>query len=220
MWTLYTFGDSILDSGAYNPLRLTAGELLVRNDDDVFPEFRGRDLSALGPTRLEHRAVDGSTVENLRGQLRGLTPPHSGESAAIVTVGGNDLLAGLLLDPGPGFREFARSLEEFLRVLPVRPVWLGNVYDPTCGDDSRNFLGITPALARAGLARMNATLAEVAGRLGPSEGGLVDLHAHFLTGDASWFQNVIEPSLTGASEVRRAFLPFLTRSHRQVGSGS
>jgi hypothetical protein len=35
----------------------------------------------------------------------------------------------------------------------------------------------------------------------------VDLHAHFLTGDPSWFTKEVEPSLTGASEVRRAFLP-------------
>jgi len=38
---------------------------------------------------------------------------------------------------------------------------------------------------------------------------LVDLHAHFLRGDPSWFVHTIEPSLTGASEVRRAFLQAL-----------
>jgi hypothetical protein len=37
-------------------------------------------------------------------------------------------------------------------------------------------------------------------------GTLVDLRAHFLTGDESWFERNIEPSLTGASEVRRCFL--------------
>ena len=44
--------------------------------------------------------------------------------------------------------------------------------------------------------------AEAAGRYG----ALVDLHAHFLTGDPSWFTEIIEPSLVGASEVRRCFL--------------
>ena len=38
---------------------------------------------------------------------------------------------------------------------------------------------------------------------------VVDVHAHFLTGDPSWYTRTIEPSLTGASEVRRAFLPHL-----------
>jgi acyl-CoA thioesterase-1 len=38
---------------------------------------------------------------------------------------------------------------------------------------------------------------------------LADLHAHFLRGDPSWFTNTIEPSLIGASEVRRVFLDAL-----------
>ncbi|MBA2565084.1 MAG: hypothetical protein H0V09_06635 [Gemmatimonadetes bacterium] len=47
---------------------------------------------------------------------------------------------------------------------------------------------------------------EVLARLATRYGRLVDLHAHFLTGDPSWFTRTIEPSLRGASEVRRAFL--------------
>src|SRR4051812_34998426 len=31
--TLYTFGDSILDCGGYNPNGIDPGQLLVRNDD-------------------------------------------------------------------------------------------------------------------------------------------------------------------------------------------
>jgi acyl-CoA thioesterase-1 len=42
---------------------------------------------------------------------------------------------------------------------------------------------------------------------------VVDLHAHFLRGDPSWYVHTIEPSLRGASEVRRAFLaPVLLRA--------
>jgi hypothetical protein len=40
-------------------------------------------------------------------------------------------------------------------------------------------------------------------------GTLIDLHAHFLTGDSTWCAQIIEPSLRGASEVRRCFLPAL-----------
>jgi hypothetical protein len=46
-------------------------------------------------------------------------------------------------------------------------------------------------------------LAGLAGRYG----ALVDLHAHFLSGDPSWYVSTIEPSLVGPSEVRPAFLP-------------
>lgn len=199
MVTLYTFGDSILDCGRYNELGLTPGQLLMRNDDRLFPEFRGQDLTARGAARLVHRAQDGATVSDLPGQGRGVRV--DGPAIALVTIGGNDLLAGLIRDSGSGLQAFATRLEGFLQQLPVRPVLLGNVYDPTFGDDARNFLGVDPTLARSNHRRLNALLAAAASRYG----ALADLHGHFLTGDPSWFTNTIEPSLRGASEVRRVF---------------
>ncbi len=201
MLTVVTFGDSILDCGHYNQHGVHPGQLIVRNDDRLFPEFKGIDLASQGEARLEHRAVDGARVGGLQSQARGLRV--EGPAVAMITIGGNDLLGGLVTDTGPGVRQFEQALEEFLRQLPVRPVLVGNVYDPTFGDDRLNFLGVDPALARANHRRMNAVLAEIGGRYG----ALVDLHAHFLTGDPSWFVNIIEPSLRGASEVRRCFLP-------------
>ena len=210
MLTLYTFGDSILDCGHYNEFGVTPGQLLVRNDDRLFPEFRGRDLSSRGPARLVHRAQDGATIANLPGQARGVgVEGLEGRAVALLTVGGNDLLQGLVLDHGPGIDAFAAALDDFACRLPhpegPRPILLGNVYDPTFGDDRQNFLGIDPAAARANHRRVNAVIADVAGRYG----ALVDLHAHFLGGDPSWFTQTIEPSLRGASEVRRCFLPHL-----------
>lgn len=58
-------------------------------------------------------------------------------------------------------------------------------------------------IARQNLQRVNTMIQEIANLYGQ----LIDLHAHFLTGDLSWFTATIEPSLKGASEVRRAFLP-------------
>ena len=198
--TVYTFGDSILDCGHYNQHGVTPGGLLVRNDDRLFPEFRGRDLSARGPVRLEHRAQDGATVGRLPAQAQGLRV--AGDAVALLTVGGNDLLSGLIVDRGPGLDAFAAALDAFLDALPVRPVLVGNVYDPTFGDDRNNFLGVDPATARRNQARMEAILADAAERVGK----LVDLHGHFLRGDPTWFTHTIEPSLVGASEVRRCFL--------------
>jgi hypothetical protein len=201
--TLYTFGDSILDAGWYNDRGLDPGQLLIRNDDVLFPEFRGQDLSSRGAVRLEHRAVDGATVDSLPAQARNLAP--SEKAAAILTVGGNDLLRGLLVDRGPGIAAFATALDTFLRDLPVRPVLLGNVYDPTFGDDALNFTGVDPTLARENHRLVTAVIAKLAG----TYGALVDLHAHFLNGDPTWCTNIIEPSLRGVSEVRRCFLPHL-----------
>jgi predicted esterase/lysophospholipase L1-like esterase len=202
-FTLYTFGDSILDSRWYNDRGLDPGQLLIRNDDARFPEFRGRDLASHGPVRLEHRAVDGATVDSLPAQARNLA--SSERAAAILTVGGNDLLRGLLVDNGPGMAVFATALDAFLRDLPVRPVLMGNVYDPTFGDDALNFTGVDPDLARENHRRINTIIAELASKYG----ALVDLHAHFLSGDPSWCTHTIEPSLHGASEIRRCFLPHL-----------
>lgn len=202
MFTLYTFGDSILDCARYNDHGVHPGQLLVRNDDRLFPAFKGQDLQSRAQAKLVHRAVDGATVEDLEEQGRGLRKPD-GPAVALLTIGGNDLLRGLAVDTGAGLRAFEAELERFLRALPVRPVLVGNVYDPTGGDDSRNFLGVEPRIARANHRRVNEVLA----RMGTRYGALVDLHAHFLAGDPSWFTRTIEPSLLGASEVRRAFWP-------------
>jgi acyl-CoA thioesterase I len=198
--TVYTFGDSILDCGRYNRYGVHPGQLIVRNHDKLFPEFRGRDLQSRRSARLEHRAVDGATVAGLPAQARKVSP--SGSAVALLTVGGNDLLMGLAGDSGRGIKAFETALERFVRALPIRPVLLGTVYDPTFGDDARNFLGIAPRIARANHQRVN----DIIRSLGARYGRTVDIHAHFLTGDPSWFTQTIEPSLTGTSEVRRAFL--------------
>ncbi len=206
MITVYTFGDSILDCERYNSEGVHPGQLLVRNDDALFPEFRGHDLSTRGPARLAHHAQDGATVDNLPAQVQGVRA--EGSSVALLTIGGNDLLRGLIRDHGPGVAAFRTALDAFVSDLPIRPVLLGNVYDPTFGDDRRNFLGVDPALGRTNHRRVNTAIAEVAGRYGV----LVDLHTHFLGGDPSWFTATIEPSLRGASEVRRCFLREITPS--------
>ena len=202
--TLFTFGDSILDCGHYNAHGVHPGALLVQNDDVLFPEFRGQDLRSGRGGRLEHRALDGATVDGLARQLHGVRAP-AGPAVALLTVGGNDLLRGLAADTGDGLRRFERTLNSFVRALPVRPLLVGTVYDPTFGDDSRNFLGVEARIARRNHRRVNEVLAEVASR----HGALADLHGHFLRGGPSWYVHTIEPSLRGASEIRRAFLPLV-----------
>ena len=201
--TVYTFGDSILDCGHYNNHGVHPGQLLVRNNDRLFPEFKGQDLQARGPARLEHRARDGARIDGLPLQTRTMAVARN--AVALVTIGGNDLLGGLAGDRGPGFKAFEAALDAWLRALPIRPVLLANVYDPTFGDDSKNFLRWDAKIARPNFRRMNELLGTVAQRYGK----LADIHAHFLKGDPSWYVHTIEPSLKGASELRRVFLKTL-----------
>jgi acyl-CoA thioesterase I len=200
MLTLFTFGDSILDCSHYNEQGVDPGRLLAKNDDRLFPEFRGRDLSSRGTALLEHRAVDGSIVDDLPDQVEFLVV--DGPAIAILTIGGNDLLTSLLDDRGPGIEAFARKLDHFLHYLPIRPVLIGTVYDPTFGNDALNVFGIDPSWGRENHRRVNAVLAD----LGTAYGAVVDLHRHFLEGRPDWYTRTIEPSLVGASEVRRCFL--------------
>jgi len=52
--------------------------------------------------------------------------------------------------------------------------------------------------------------------LGQPNGAPVDLHAHFLTGDPSWYTNIMEPSLRGASEAHGCFLPCVVEAAEQM----
>lgn len=212
-FTVLTFGDSILDCGRYNEYGVHPGQLIVRNDDRLFPDFKGCDLWSGGGAYLDHRARDGAVVDSLPGQARGLRVAEP--AVALVTVGGNDLLIGLAADRGAGIARFEHQLDAFLRALPVRPVLLGTIYDPTFGDDSRNFLGVDARIARPNFNRLNSVIAELASRYGE----LVDVHRHFLGGDPSWYTMTIEPSLRGASEVRGAFLPAVLRARDEQVTG-
>ncbi|HEY9781296.1 MAG TPA: hypothetical protein V6D09_14295 [Leptolyngbyaceae cyanobacterium] len=96
MVTLYTFGDSILDCGRYNEFGVHPGQLLIDNNDRLFPEFHAQDLESRVSARLEHRARDGATVTGLQSQAKGLQV--KGRAIALLTIGGNDLLRGLIYD--------------------------------------------------------------------------------------------------------------------------
>ena len=67
MFTVYTFGDSILDCARYNNYDVHPGQLRVRNDDALFPPFKRRDLASLGPARLAHGALVDVRGHFLRG---------------------------------------------------------------------------------------------------------------------------------------------------------
>lgn len=201
MLTVYTFGDSILDCSHYNDKGVDPGRLLVNNHDGLFPEFHGRDMFSKDEDAVtDLRAYDGSVVDGLIEQVEDLEV--EGPAIALLTIGSNDMLSGLFLDDGSGFEEFAQKLKRFLDQLPIRPVLIGTVFDPSFGDDSTSMFGEDSTIPRTNLARMNAILTQ----FGNAYGAVVDLHGHFLKGQPDWLISMVEPSLVGASEIRRCFL--------------
>jgi len=128
----------------------------------------------------------------------------------MVSIGGNDLIQALPSLSDAELDAFPRLVRGALERLAHAKLFVANVYDPSFGDDSNNFLGVDPGIARRAHRRVNEILAAETARVG---GCLVDLHSHFLSGKPSWFTRQIEPSLVGASEVRRAFLDEIVRTN-------
>src|SRR5687768_1991633 len=124
MTTIHTLGDSVLDCARYNERGIMPAELLARNDDLLFPEFRGRDLSTLlsRDVRVDHRARDGAVAADLRAQLRGMSV--SVQDLVLLSVGGNDLIAGLLDGDDRAFSQFGKSVEGVLEELPAASVFV------------------------------------------------------------------------------------------------
>lgn len=200
-----------------------AVSLLVRNDDRLWPEFRGRDLRTLHPAlrfdaRRDDLTADGATTESV---LRQVERIGRGDEPTLITVtaGGNDLL-GFIGAAGPSpARAIAERLHRAIaRALELRPnatILVGTVYDPS--DGTRRLPGYTRPLEReaAWLDEYNARVRELVtndGRL-----RLADIHHHFLGHgltvpvDEQWYlrESIIEPNARGASEVRRVWLEAL-----------
>ena len=193
--TLLALGDSII-SDCYPGVNRGAASLVYRNLDNDFPEFEGQDLSQaefINTSRTGFRLVDVETA------FKAL-PAAARFNWAILSVGGNDLLAGEL-EP----QSFEARYGTFVKNLRARCAHLAilNAYDPTQGTGlvaSSVARGKPPRLDLIEfLTGLNAIIARQAGP------DLVDVHGHFMR-HPEWFQRDIEPTGRGASEIRRLIL--------------
>jgi acyl-CoA thioesterase-1 len=190
--SIHTFGDSVLDSGTYSGK--TAGDILSRR---------------LG-LALQHHAKDGATSRDLQAQLDACSQEPG---IAVVSVGGNDFLTegGMTDDALIGFRVRLGRLIAHLTAAGIT-AFVANVYDPSFGSDDTDLLPIPREirpLVRRQYDALNMAIAEIATA---HLAALVDLRAHFLTGEPSWFTKRIEPSRYGAREVAVAFLAAYERA--------
>jgi lysophospholipase L1-like esterase len=182
---LYTFGDSVLDSSAYSGA--TAGDLIAER------------LTL----DLRHHASDGATSGDLDAQWDACAKEPG---MALVSIGGNDFLVGqgMTTRALALLRERLGSLLARLEAVGI-VAYVTKVYDPSFGSDESEVLPI-PREVRASVRRnydeLNAAIAEVVAQ---RHATLVDLRAHFLAGDPTWYTQGIEPSARGAHEVAAAF---------------
>ena len=211
--------------GRAGSTRVGAVSLLARNDDKLWPEFRGRDLHTLEPSlhfdaARDDLTADGATTESVLRQVQRI---DRGDEQTLVTItaGGNDLLGHVGApgaSPAPAIAErLRRAVAHVLAQRPHAVVVIGTVYDPS--DGTKRLPGYTRPLEReaAWLDEYNEAVRQLVttdARL-----RLADIHAHFLghgltAPPAEWWylqESIIEPSARGASEVRRLWLEAIAR---------
>jgi hypothetical protein len=147
-------------------------------------------------------------IEDLLHQYRGVH--FSPDDIVFVSMGGNDFLSGLHQDrDGEETSDFLRQYGFILSQITSKKI-IANVYDPFFGSAEIN--NIFPKSTDQGLVRRNYdSLNRGIEALAHRFGILLDLRKHFLTGDSSWFDKTIEPSLRGASEIRRTIWVLLDK---------
>jgi len=220
-------GDSIsIDEYAGGP-GWGAISLLYRNKDEIYPEWKGKDLISIYPgIDFHYLASDGAICDTIIGeQLPSLPPGDDDPTIITLTIGGNDFLSSL----GPGGsidREaidgFRLNLTKILKTLRERypncTIILGTIYDPTDGVGDLAIPDVDVQEAYALFHAFNKAICDIGETYGAH---IADIYSHFLGhgshhGDPNnphycpddpsyWYVQEVEPNGRGAHEVRRLF---------------
>jgi lysophospholipase L1-like esterase len=203
---------------------LGAAALLHHNDDDRWPEFRGRDLQSLSPgTEFLNLAEDGAMIDDVATEELARLGRDSDDPDILLTLtaGGNDLLDALAAGRGlesavsRAARRYTDLVETVREELPRATLVLTTVYDPTDGTGRLPGLEGYGPLPLEHLDRFNDRIRELS-RAMPGV-LLADVHRHLLGHGMTaaepdrwyWRRNPIEPGARGASEIRRVWWDLL-----------
>jgi lysophospholipase L1-like esterase len=199
---------------------LGAAALLHRNDDDRWPEFRGRDLETLSPdVEFLNLAEDGAMIDDVATEELARLGRDNDDPGIILTLtaGGNDLLdalgAGRRVESAVSLaaRRYTDLVETVREELTGARLVLATVYDPTDGTGRLPGLEAYGRLPLEHLDRFNDQVRQIS-RAMPGV-VLADVHRHFLGHGMTapeperwyWRRNLIEPNARGASEIRRVW---------------
>ena len=167
------------------PERVGAGSLLYKNQESIWPEFAGKDLSTAHPgIQFSNFAKDGATTLDFLdgGYLVQLEDAVADPAIVTITLGGNDLLKVLGQDVQTIEKETYAIMQRMDTIidllttkLPRATCILSTIYDPTDKTGILpGFREIQPQLKWLDTA--NAGIRECAKRNGTL---LVDTYEHF-----------------------------------------
>jgi lysophospholipase L1-like esterase len=214
------------DSRAGNVAPLGAASLLLRNVNERYPEFTNRDLVSRHPTvGFQNVSEDGATIGDVFGSQLPLIEESEAETLVTLSIGGNDLLSAvgnrpvppllkrIVKDIGDGYEFLIESLR---RTLPASTLLLTTIYDPS--DGTGKIPGVLEGTGPLPLEALHELNQRIRALAAATPGAAVaDVHTHFLghgvtaKGDERWYwrRSLVEPSATGASEIRRQWLDAL-----------
>jgi lysophospholipase L1-like esterase len=195
-----------------------AASLLYKNQDDVYPDFRGNDLQTFYPgIKFKNLAVDGATtIDILHHQINKIHITSSHSVLFTLTAGGNDILTGENAD------DIIFRLDAIIHALlnnyPLAELIVGTIYDPTDGtkilfedrppveQEYKTFQIVNEAIREFGK-HQRVKIVDICDHfLGHGIAHSDPQNPHYRKEDPSlWYLLTIEPNPRGAHEIRRLF---------------
>lgn len=210
-------GDSI-STDDYPGEGKGAASLFYRNQDHLYPEYRGKDLCALNrQIEFLNLAVDGATSRDvLHSQLPEVGTGSRGRTLITLTAGGNDILSHQADAEEVLFR-IRTIVDRLQQVLPMSEIILGTIYDPSDGEGDLFGKEVMVHELRTAHA-INDGIRRMAQ---PPGVRVAEIHKHFLghgvhckdpsnpyfhpEDPSLWYVLTIEPNSRGAQEIRSVF---------------
>lgn len=210
-------GDSI-STDDYPGEGKGAASLFYRNQDHLYPDFKGLDLATLfSGIEFQLQALDGATSSHvIHEQIPQIKHIRRSRVVFTLTAGGNDILSEQ--DDADHISLRIQTITRTLKQLfPACIIILGTIYDPSDGAGDLFEPGVRLHREMETLATLNQNIREMAA---PGI-EVVDIYKHFLghgsrakdpsnpfhhSEDPSlWYLLTIEPNTRGAHEIRKLF---------------